>query len=90
MQKLIEDQMRVQVEKEKQKMIYQMKADAAAAAAAAKLQSSSFKLSSTVLSLIVCIALIVTFKKISFLLPFHSNSSHQLLPKHQERQARPP
>ena len=59
MQKLIEEQMRVQVEKEKQKMIYQMKADAAAAAK----QSSSLELSSTVLSLIVCNAPIVTFKK---------------------------
>lgn len=59
MQKLIEEQMRVQVEKEKQKMIYQMKADAAAAVK----QSSSLELSSTVLSLIVCNAPIVTFKK---------------------------
>lgn len=66
MQKLIEEQMRVQVEKEKQKMIYQMKPDAAAAAAAAK-QSSSLELSSMVLSLIVCNAPIVTLiVKISF------------------------
>ena len=63
MQKLIEEQMRVQVEKEKQKMIYQMKPDAAAAAK----QSSSLELSSTVLSLIVCNAPIVTLiVKISF------------------------
>ena len=41
-------------------MIYQMKTDAAAAAAK---QSSSLELSSTVLSLIVCNAPMVTFKK---------------------------